>query len=155
MRRSEKEITDRGAIEAIIAQAKVCRLGLCVEDEPYVVPVCFGYRNGRVYFHSATEGRKLDMLARNDRVCVEFEADCELIPADSACGWSMHYRSVVGTGRARLLDTIEAKRAGLDVIMAQYGGSGAGIADQTLDRVAVFEISLDTMTGKASGYTLD
>jgi len=152
MRRNDREITERAEIEAIIGRAQVCRLGLCAEGIPYIVPMCFGYREGHVYMHSAPEGRKLDMVARNDRVCVEFEADCELVPSDAPCRWSMRYRSVIGTGRARMVECLEEKQRAFDVIMSQYGGSGRGIGAEALARVAVIEVVVESLTGKASGH---
>jgi nitroimidazol reductase NimA-like FMN-containing flavoprotein (pyridoxamine 5'-phosphate oxidase superfamily) len=53
MRRAGKEITDRAGIDGILRDARVCRIGLPDEGRPYVVPVCFGYRDGALYFHSA------------------------------------------------------------------------------------------------------
>jgi len=64
MRRREKQITDRSQIEAIIARSQVCRLALSDGGQPYIVPLCFGYRRSRLYFHSAAAGRKIDILRR-------------------------------------------------------------------------------------------
>lgn len=51
MRRKDREITDRAAIEAILRRATVCRIGLVGKDGPYVVPMSFGYDAGRLYLH--------------------------------------------------------------------------------------------------------
>ncbi len=69
MRRFEYEIQELPEIEEIIGLAKVCRLAMSVGDQPYLVPLCFGYEPGALYFHSAGEGKKLDMLETNDNVC--------------------------------------------------------------------------------------
>jgi nitroimidazol reductase NimA-like FMN-containing flavoprotein (pyridoxamine 5'-phosphate oxidase superfamily) len=61
MRRSEKEITAKTEIESIIQQSMVCRLAMSEGQIPYIVPLCFGYRNDTLYFHSAKEGKKLDI----------------------------------------------------------------------------------------------
>ena len=61
MRRHEKAITDRAAIEAVIRRADVCRLGLSDAGHPYIVPVNFGYEDGVIFVHSAPEGRKIDI----------------------------------------------------------------------------------------------
>ena len=60
MRRKDKEITDRNAIESIIAKSRICRLAMVDDAGPYIVPLCFGFRNNTLYFHSAAEGKKLD-----------------------------------------------------------------------------------------------
>ena len=67
MRRKEKEIVEKSEIEAVISKASVCRLGMAEEGMPYVVPLCFGYENNTLYFHSAKEGKKVDILKKNNR----------------------------------------------------------------------------------------
>ena len=68
MRRKDKEITDIESIEKIIHKAKVCRLALSLDDTPYVVPVCFGYSAETIYFHSAKEGKKIDIIKKNKQL---------------------------------------------------------------------------------------
>ena len=68
MRRKDKEITDIKSIEKIIHKAKVCRLALSLDDTPYVVPVCFGYSAETIYFHSAKEGKKIDIIKKNKQL---------------------------------------------------------------------------------------
>lgn len=149
MRRKDREITDKAAIEAILQRAQVCRIALADGEQPYIVPVCFGYEPGRLYFHSATEGRKLDILRRNDRVCFEAEADAEFIPADQACEWTVRFSSVIGFGKAAFVENPEEKEHALQVLMQHYGGQTTGFGD--LRRVAVIRIDVEEMTGKRSG----
>lgn len=51
MRRSEKEIKDTAIIEGILDQAKVCRIAVCDDNIPYIVPLNFGYKNRVLYNH--------------------------------------------------------------------------------------------------------
>ena len=74
MHRPEKEIRDRGEIEAVLREAEVGRLGTCSGGEPYVVPLQFAYHDGRVVFHCARRGKKLENIARNPRVCFEVDS---------------------------------------------------------------------------------
>ena len=120
MRRKEKEITYPPHIEDIIERSSVCRLAMSDDGQPYVIPLCYGYKDNTFYLHSAGEGRKLDILKKNDRVCIEIDNDCEIIRGDDACAWSMKYRCVVGFGRASFIDDDEAKRMAFDVIMDHY-----------------------------------
>jgi nitroimidazol reductase NimA-like FMN-containing flavoprotein (pyridoxamine 5'-phosphate oxidase superfamily) len=142
--------TDRETIDGIIRRASVCRIGLCDDSRPYVVPVCFGYEGDTLYFHSAPSGRKLDILRRNSAVCFEFDVDCEAVPAKSACGWSMRFRSVVGFGEASLVEDLEGKRSALDAIMAQYGGQPGEYSASTLGKTAVVKIEIQSMTARVS-----
>lgn len=152
MRRKEKEIADIKEIEAIIKKAEVCRIGLVDGDEPYVVPVCFGYEEGALYFHSAPEGRKIDLIRRNNRVCFEIDTDVEITSAENPCGWSTKYRSVIGVGRAHILEDKEAKIRGLTALMRQFGEKRSDIVFEKADRAAVVRIDIEQMAGKKSGY---
>jgi uncharacterized protein len=150
MRRREREIQDEKGIVEILEKGLVCRLGLYDGQYPYVVPMNYGYRNGRMYFHCAREGRKIDILKTNDRVCIEVDIDTRVVRGDTPCRWTAKYRSVIGFGRARILDDEREKKAGLDVIMAHYGGSGGEYDEKSLQRTSLIEVVLESMTGKQS-----
>lgn len=152
MRRKDKEITYPPYTEAIIARASMCRLAMSDDGQPYVVPLCYGYKDNTFYIHCAREGRKLDILRKNDRVCVEIDIDCEIVRGDDACDWSMKYRSVIGFGRASFIDDEEAKREALDVIMAHYAGGPCEYDMTKMKKTVVIKVVLEEVTGKQSGY---
>ncbi len=152
MRKKEKEITDPAEIEQIIKQARVCRLGFVDGNEPYVVPVCFGYENNAFYFHCAPEGRKLELIRNNNRVCVEIDTDVEITGAEKPCGWSTRYRSVIGVGRAHILEDEAEKIRGLTVLMRQFGEKGPVMEFEKADRTTVVRIDIENITGKKTGY---
>ncbi len=150
MRRKEKAVTDPKAIEAIIAAARVCRLGMCHRGNPYVVPLCFGYREKVFYFHSAARGRKLDVLDAKPRVCVELESGVTLQPADKPCQWGMGFSSVIAFGTARRVSDPDEKRRALDAIMDHYGNGSWDYAAKALDATMVIRVDVDEMTAKRS-----
>ena len=133
---------------ALLRRAEVLRLGLVDDDGPYIVPVNFGYEDGRLYVHGALEGRRIDAVRPGGvRVC--FEADeCEIVRAERACGFTARFRSVIGYGVARLLAGDAEKRRGLDVIMRHYHGPLGGMPDETVSRTSVVEIEIESMEGK-------
>jgi len=149
MRRQEREITDRGAIDAIIRRCRVCRLGLSDDGQPYVVPLSFGYDGTHIYFHAAHEGRKVDILKRNSRVCFEFDLLEELISADKACNWSMRYQSVIGFGSAEFVTEPGAKIAALNCVMDQYSGRSWTFGEQEVAATLVVRVRIDEIGGKA------
>lgn len=152
MRKADREIEDREAIEAILERATVCRLGLCRDGVPYVVPLSFGYEDNVLYFHSAPEGRKIDTIRENPHVCFEVDIDQELVPGDVPCAWTVRYRSVIGWGKARLVESAEEKRAALDVILDHYAQGPREYGEEAVEKVAVLEVEIESMTGKQSGY---
>ncbi len=152
MRRKEKEILDREEIESIIKKADVCRLGLSDNNIPYIVPLNFGYRDSCLYFHTPKVGKKIDMIKNNNRVCFELDIDHEVVRADNPCDWNMNYQSVIGYGRAFLVEDIDEKRLALDVIIEHYSGQTGEYAEKLVDRLAVIKVEIESMTGKKSGY---
>lgn len=152
MRRSEKEIKDRAEIERIVRQAGVLRLAMVDGDRPYIVPMSFGYADGKIYCHAANEGMKIDILRRNRNVCFEIEVDVETVRANVSCDAGMKYRSVIGFGVATIGADDESKRRALDVICDQYGMEKQDYPDKALAGTTAIEILIESMTGKASGY---
>ena len=152
MRRREKEIVLVSEIEAVIRRALVCRLGLSDNGMPYVVPLCFGYRDRTVYVHSAKDGRKIDILRKNPNVCVAFEADTEIIEAENACDWGMAFKCVIGFGTASFLEDEEGKENALEAIMAHYSNKPFRFPEKAIRSTAVIRIDISSMTGKQSGF---
>jgi uncharacterized protein len=152
MRRKEKEITDIAAIEDVLKRATVCRLGLCEDNRPYVVPVCFGYENKALYIHCAKEGKKLDIIRKNNYVCFEADIDNKLIATDRPCKWGFNYKSVIGFGRAVQVEDTEGKRKALDIIMRQFSANTFDYPQESIRKTTIIKVEIESMTGKQSGY---
>jgi len=155
LRRKDREVTDKAAIESIIQRAAVCRLGLSENDAAYIVPVNFGYKDNCLYFHSAPEGRKIDIIEQNNNVCFEMDVDCEFVKkSEQPCNWSMKYRSVIGFGKAFLVQDAEGKRKALDIIVEHYspGHDHYPYPEEMVGNIAVVKVEIDSLTGKQSGY---
>ena len=143
-----RKITDINEIEGIIGKAGVCHLGLVDGDEPYVVPVSFGYERGALYFHGNLTGRKVELIQKNNRVCFEMEVDVEVKKADKACDWGIKYLSVIGVGRAYILENDEQKSHALGLITKRYTGSVLGFPKSEMDKTLVVKIDIESITGK-------
>ncbi len=148
MRRKEKEIDDRADIERIIEQSSHCRLAMVDGNKPYVVPLNFGYRDNTLFFHSAKQGRKIDVIKKNPKVCFEFDRIIRLKKAKLACDWGAEFQSVIGSGEAELLESVEEKKAALDIIMSHYSDRPFEYSDEMLEKTAVIRVGIDWMTGK-------
>jgi len=155
MRRSDKEITDTEQIEEILRRGTVCRVALKDEPVPYVVPLNYGYgrwNDGQaLFFHSASTGRKIDLIMKNPEAAFVIETDHQLVVAEEACRFTMHYASVMGTGRFRVLESVEEKRSGMTAIMAHYTDrSDWDLPDRALGAVTVLVLEIDEISGKRS-----
>lgn len=150
MRRKEKEIKDQKTIDEIIKKAIVCRIAMCDDGMPYLVPVNFGYRDNAIYIHTAYEGKKIDILRKNNRVCFEIESDIQLVSADAACDWGTLYTSVIGFGRAQFIEDEEGKREGLEIIVRHYTDQPIEFKEKGFRKALVIKIEIESLTGKSS-----
>jgi len=156
LRHSEREVRDPAAIDRIIQVTNVCRVGFVDAGEPYVVPLNFGFAAGSgsaadaFWFHSATSGRKAQLLRAEPRVCVQLEEDLGLVThAEKACSWTQSYRSVMAWGNARVARDRDEARHGLDVLMRQHADrDGWTYSDAILDHTLVWCVEVDRITAK-------
>lgn len=151
MRRSEKKITDPEVIKYVLNKSDICRLGLINKGLAYIVPMNFGYEAGYIYFHSAGEGTKINILKNNPKVSFEIDIDHRVIEGDSACNWSASYLSVIGNGDIEFIDDAVAKKSALNVIMKKYsGGSDWEFTGKVVDKTSIFRLSIKDMSCKGS-----
>ena len=141
---------DRGEMEGLLERALVSHLGLCVDGEPYVVPIGFVYHNGCIYFHSYPRGRKVEAMRRNSRVCFQVEEVGRFLPGEAPCRFGVEYRSVIAYGRVRFLEEAEERLEALRLLLRKYGASEAAeaLSEEMLGGVLVGEIRVEEMTGR-------
>jgi nitroimidazol reductase NimA-like FMN-containing flavoprotein (pyridoxamine 5'-phosphate oxidase superfamily) len=153
MRKKDREITDQALLETIRQKALVCRIGLSLNDVPYVVPVNFGCKDNRIYFHSSLKGMKIDMLRQNNKVCFEMECDVEIVPGEHACDWTAKFYSIIGFGKAHIVEDYSEKLEGLAIIMEHYTGKALHeFPEEKVNKAAIIRIDIESMTGKKLGY---
>ncbi len=150
MHRPEKEITEQKMLEEILAGGRELHLAMQDGDRPYLLPLNYGYADGCLYFHCARNGKKLDCLRANPQVAFSVSEVVNRIGGELPCQWSTRFRSVVGHGTAEIIDEREAKIAGYDVIMRQFGGPVGSYKEKNLEKSLVVKISIVQMTGKQS-----
>ncbi|MEW5908698.1 MAG: pyridoxamine 5'-phosphate oxidase family protein [Thermodesulfobacteriota bacterium] len=150
MRRKEREIKIKEEMESIIRRSSVCRLAMIDGNHPYIIPLCFGYTEDTLFFHSAPEGKKIDILKINNSVCVEFDTDQEFIKNETACKWGLKYTSVLAFGKASFIENPDEKRKALDVIMSHYSDAFFSYSSKDLEKIVVIKVVIHEMTGKRS-----
>jgi Predicted flavin-nucleotide-binding protein len=124
----------QGEMEHFLKKHSYGRLGLCVEDEPYVVPVAYGYDNGGIYFHSASQGKKLEFMKKNNRVCFEVDE------------WQKGWASVICYGKVTLREDAEAKKKCFELL------TGQELDEEHLQKVGacIGVIQIEEMTGRCN-----
>jgi nitroimidazol reductase NimA-like FMN-containing flavoprotein (pyridoxamine 5'-phosphate oxidase superfamily) len=153
MRRQDRMISDPEA-KSILENRKIGRIGLCIEGQPYVVPVLYLYssEDDCIYVHSATKGRKMETLGRNPKVCFEVDKLKRIIIGEKVCNCTAEYESVIAFGKASLVNQ-EKRTEILHRMIQKYGVKtklNTPIDKETLTKTAVIKISIDRITGKAN-----
>lgn len=146
--------TDKAHMEAILEAEGVGHLGLAVGDEAYVVPLNFAYVDGRILFHCALEGKKLDMIRANPRVCFEVSRQ-QGAPTEHVgdlCDNPFH--SVVCWGVARIVEDLTERVEVLNAFQARFNTpqtQRAPISTERAARCGAVEITVSRMTGRRWG----
>ncbi|MDR3557848.1 MAG: pyridoxamine 5'-phosphate oxidase family protein [Syntrophobacteraceae bacterium] len=148
MRRKDREITERAEIEEIISSAKIMHLALADRDVPFLVPLHFAFDGQAIYFHSARDGAKIEMLKRNNLVCFEISDHSGVVESRLACDFETVHRTVIGLGRAHFVEDDAEKVRALDLIVAQFTEKKFTYPPNRLDATMVVRIDIDSVKGK-------
>ena len=153
MTRRERQVTDRDEIREILVKSKVVHIGMVDGDEPYVVPMNYGYtmdEDGHLtlYLHGATQGRKLDILRKNPKVFFSLECDVAPFSGDVACRYGMAYRSLMGKGTAVFVEDPAEKIAAMVELMKTQTGGDFTFEEKLVKVVSVIRIEVTEYTAK-------
>jgi nitroimidazol reductase NimA-like FMN-containing flavoprotein (pyridoxamine 5'-phosphate oxidase superfamily) len=154
MKRNDKEITTINEKIDIINKCKVCRIGLSENNKPYIVTLNYGYdfnnNSLTLFFHSAKEGRKMDIIKTNNNSCFEINCDTQLIEGEKACKYSYSFKSIIGFGKIIFMEDSKDKIFGLNKIMKHQTGKNDIFifSQEELNKVAVYKMVVDEFTGK-------
>ena len=152
MTKREFRVTDPVEIEKILSTAKVLHLGMAVNNEPYVVPMNYGHtmENGKLvlYLHSAVRGKKLDMLRQNPNVFFELDCGREPFEGKVPCQYGLAYYSIMGKGRATIVEDVEEKKQAMSVLMKTQTGKDFSFEDRLVSIVAVIRIDVTEYSAK-------
>lgn len=152
MRKREREVTEESAIREILEKSKVIHLGLADGDWPYVVPMNYGYvyEKGKLtfYMHGAKEGYKYEVIRKNPRV--SFSLECDVVPFEGkiACQYGTAYASVLGKGRAVMVEDVEEKKRALTVLMKVQTGKDFAFDEKLVSIVNVIRIDVTEFSAK-------
>jgi len=158
MRRKDREITDINEKINIIKKCKVCRIGLSENNIPYIVPLNYGYNFDNnvltLFFHSALEGKKIDIIKNNNNACFEIDCDTDLIEAEKACNYGYVFKSLIGFGKIFILENSNEKIDGLNEIMKQQTGKEVkfNFTNDEINSVCVFKMVVEEFTGKQKDF---
>jgi uncharacterized protein len=147
-------IEDQQKIEGIIRSCRTCYLGLSDHNnQPYVIPMNFGFENNTIYLHSGQFGRKWEIIKQNPKACVTFVQGDELKYQDElvACSWRVKSKSVIATGNIEFVEDDGEKEKILHIFMAQYSDLKFQFNAPAIRNVGVFKMKIDEIHAKEFG----
>lgn len=151
MRRKDREITDFHEIIEIIKKCDVCRIALNDEEFPYIVPLNFGLdvegEQVYFYFHAAMEGKKLELIEKDNRATFEMDCDHKFILYEERMSCTMGYASVIGHGYIENVAD-EDKYEALKILMRQYHAEDFKFNTDMMKVTKVIRMRVTDMVGK-------
>ncbi len=149
MRRFKQQVSTEECIEILRKAPRGVLAVLGDEDYPYAFPVNFIYNedDGKIYFHCAKQGHKLDAVRKHDKVsfCVYNEG------FRKENDWALNITSVVIFGRIKEIEDVEKTYTMVKKLGMKYYPTVDGVEEtfkQTARNVLGLELTIDHMTGK-------
>jgi nitroimidazol reductase NimA-like FMN-containing flavoprotein (pyridoxamine 5'-phosphate oxidase superfamily) len=157
MRRQDREITGFHNIMKVMRLCKVCHVAFFDEEYPYVVPMTFGMEvkdnnEVNIYFHGAKEGRKHDLIKKNNKVSFVMENTHGIVTGSrvGACECTMEFECVMGTGTIEYVPE-EEKFAALQTMLKQYEvkeGSAYHFHHEVVPKIHVLRLRVNSLAAK-------
>lgn len=155
MRRKDRQVTDFNKIVDIIDRCDCCRVGFYDEEakQVYIVPLNFGYtveeEKVTFYFHGAHEGRKIDLIKTAPNVGFEMDTNYKVNEAEVAAEYSARFQSIIGNGKISLIEDLEEKKCGLDILMKHVSGrDGWEYPAEMLKNMSVMKLEVEELACK-------
>lgn len=152
MRRKDREVTDVNKIKEILDSCKTASVAMIDKEIPYIVPLSYGYElkedSLELYFHCAKEGRKLDVLKCNNKVCFTIFCEGEPLCVETPCNSGYYYSSIIGNGIVKFIEESVEKRYALQKMFEHQSGRNIEFTEQQAESVCVFKIISKDYTGK-------
>lgn len=152
MRRKDREVTDSKDIIGILEKCKTANVAMIDHGMPYVVPLSYGYElldeQLVLYFHSATEGHKIDILRENNKVCFAISCEGEPLHADIPCNSGYYYSSIIGNGQVEFVDNMKEKSKALQKMFYHQTGRKVEFTEEQAKTVCIFKIISEDFSGK-------
>jgi nitroimidazol reductase NimA-like FMN-containing flavoprotein (pyridoxamine 5'-phosphate oxidase superfamily) len=130
----------------------IVHVGMIDGDEPYVVPMNYGYvlENDKltIYLHGARRGRKIDAIKANPKVFYEMCCDITPFEGEVACKYGITYASIMGRGLATLVEDVEEKKKALSILMKTQTGKDFQFEDKLTTVVSIIKIDTLEFTAK-------
>lgn len=155
-RQPEYAREEEGWIKSLLHRGEIAHIASHWDLQPFLNPTTYYYDEAghRLIFHSNIAGRIRANIERHPEVCVEVSEFGKLLPSNIALEFSLQYRSVIVYGKARIIEDENEKRDVLQKLIHKYFGDMQidkdyrSATDKELKRTSVYEIQIDSWSGK-------
>ncbi len=148
-------IHDQQEIDKIINGCDHCFVGITEKDgSPYVIPMNFAYHDGQIIMHSGPEGKHLELLEIDNRVCVTFCTENNKLMyqhPDVACSYAMNSKSVLIKGKIEFVEDFDEKSRLIRIFMKHYVNRDFKISDPAIRNLKIWVLKSEIVTAKAFG----
>ncbi|MEZ0576222.1 pyridoxamine 5'-phosphate oxidase family protein [Halodesulfovibrio aestuarii] len=154
MRRKDKDVTGEELIDEVLDAVAVCRLGMCVDNKPYVVPLNFVHQGTTLFIHCAKSGRKIDVLNSNPNVFIEVTREGAFVPSsttENICNSGYTFQCLMANGIVEFVQDVEEKKRVLDAVCAKYYGKAGTMPASEVRRTCILKIELTDISVKQAG----
>ena len=148
-------ISYKEEIVDVIQRCQWCHVAMADRDnQPYVIPMNFGFSEDVIYIHGSQKGKKTNILRQFPKVCINFSTDHLLRYQNEevACSWSMKYRSVLCYGQAEFITDPDEKIKALNIIMHHYANREFRFNPPSIREVNVIRVRVERYEGRKYGY---
>ena len=151
LRRKDREISQKEEIQSLLHSQAITTISMCSNGKPYLITLDYVYdeNNGALYFHSAREGKKIDILKKNPSVWGQVLEDLGYIKNEC----SHAYRSIHYEGDVSFISDLQRKKEILIKMIKKFESNSESFSqrflkDSSLESVAIGKIKIKNLTGK-------
>ena len=148
--RRKRQALSRADCEAVLSRGTSGVLALAGDDGyPYAVPLSYLYEDGKLLFHCAREGHKLDAVARCDKASFCVIDQDRVVPEE----YTTYFRSVIAFGRIRVIGDDGERRSAVERLALKYHpGDTRENRNRYIDKewapLCMLEMTVEHLSGK-------
>ena len=148
MRRFKQLLPQEAAMEILNRNTSGTLALLGDDDYPYAVPISYVFSDGKLYFHSATTGHKVDAIRQCEKASFCVIDQDQVVPEK----YTTYFRSVIAFGKVKIIENAEEIRRVATILAMKYSpGFEDGISKEinsSINRMAIIEMTIEHMTAK-------
>lgn len=149
MRRKKQQLSTKECVEILRKRTSGVLAVFGEDGYPYAVPISYVYEDGKIYFHSAKAGHKIDAIQQNSKVSFCIIDQDQVVPEK----YTSYFRSVIVFGKVRILEDDQEKYKSIEQLAVKYAPDDREeerkkAIEQEWNAFCMLELTIEHMTGK-------